>query len=365
MFNFFTSLLLRNRLLDRGDREDTQNSTQVAVLFEDWSSFSLEKKADLLMAEGLMQALNITRREAVIRLTGNKQNLIKLLDKQGSKDLATVWDSFFPSQQRQISIACAIKKIIVANPAKNYSEIAEQAVSLFQQEFTPPVFLEEVRLYQLREILNSWVDWKKAQQQAWGPLACLQVVLAHYEHPFPIDFFSQAFDRDRFPHIRFLDEAALLFNQLHHTDMFDNLENNGRFSIHLLEDRYLSMLAEDWQKQKILDQLFEKTNIGNDTQAIYFNGLAFKQAVGKSFADLINSPELEKNSAYRKLSVVQRTQLLKEKFNQIGESTQYNIGSLEHSLASVTMRIIYYQYSRVREPFNDLEEMLLLFKFIE
>jgi hypothetical protein len=343
----------------------TGNATQVTGLFADWFSFHLDIKTDLVMAEILMQELHLSRQQAFEKLARNKQALAKLLEKDSHQDLETIWNDFFASQRYQLSTALQIKKAIIANPLQNYTEIIVQTRHVFQQKAMPPVSLEEMRLYRLGEILNSWVNWEQAKQQIQGPLESLRAVLTHYKRPFPYHFFSQhIFDTAHFPFVRFLHEAALLWKQLQKGDMFADIQNRGTLSTALLEQPYLSALGEDWQQQEILDKLFSPAS-AQEEQAIYFNGLVLKGAIGKSFAELIDNPALEKLPDYKRLNTGQRTALLKEKFKQIGESTQYEMGSLDHSLASIVIRIFYYQHAMLPQAFTSQAQLIDMFKQIE
>jgi hypothetical protein len=351
-----------NYLLESSE-ELTDTTTQTSRLFSDWASFSVESKTKLVMLNLLMQELNFTQQQAFEQWQNNKQSLSRLLDKRRHKALQAVWQDLFSSQRRQISVALTIKKWLVVNPLSSYEDVLAQARYLYHQAGLPTINIEELRLYQLKEVLDSWIDWQTVQEQLPGPLEALKIILAHYKQPFPRHFFSQAFDVDKFPHTRFLYEAALVFNKVHKSTMFAGLEINGTLSTLRLEESYLSVLAEDWQKQQLLEQLFLKPS--NDSQAIYFNGLTLKNAAGKTFEDLINDETFEENSSYKLFTSEQRKELLKEKFRQIGESTQYKIGSLAHSMASVISRIIYYQYSLPRQPFQNLEELILVFKLLE
>jgi hypothetical protein len=187
----------------------------------------------------------------------------------------------------------------------------------------------------------------------------LKAVLAHYQLSFPI-LTHQFFAQGDFPHIRFLREAALLWNKLYKDDMFAGIHDNGTLSILFLEKGYLSDLNKDWQRQKILDKLFFRKS-----EDIYFNGLALKGAAGKTFEELVNNPALESVSEYKQLLSSERIALLTDKFKQMGESLQYPVGSLYHSLASVSIRILYYQQSIFPKLFESQADLIERFKQIE
>jgi hypothetical protein len=340
---------------------------------EIWSNATIEIKTNLVMTECLMHQLNCSRHQAYQQLSNNKKKLDRLLDKYQPQELEKIWNNFFQSQRHQIHVAFTLKKFLLTNSAQTYPNVIAQTISWFQQKSIPPIFIEELRLYHLQEILNNWVNWEKAKQQLQGPLESLKLVLAHYQHPFPENFFHSAtydpnnpeFTVNQFPHIRLLHEAALLWQQIANQDMFEGLQENKTLSTRRLEQNYLAILFKDWKKQQALDQLFSKKTLGNDTQAIYFNGLAFKHAEGKSFLELLHHPQLEKNPLYKSFNTHERIEVLKKKFDQIGESTQYRIGSLQHSLASTLKRIHYYQHSELSKPFQDVKTLFLAFKQME
>src|SRR5579862_9709957 len=118
------------------------NATQVTDLFDDCFSFNLDIKTDLVMAELLMQELNLSSQQAFEKLARNKQALAKLLEKDSHQDLETIWNDLFASQRRQLSAALQIKKAIIANPLQNCTEIIVQTSHVFQQKAIPPVSLE-------------------------------------------------------------------------------------------------------------------------------------------------------------------------------------------------------------------------------
>ncbi len=349
------------------------SNNNIRNMEEAWSNTTTETKTDLAMAECLMHQLHCSRHQAYQQLSNNKRKLDKLLDKSQPHEVEEIWNDLFPSQRHQIHVALTTKKLILANSAKTYTEIKAKTISWLQQKNTvPSLFIEELRLYHLQEILNNWVNWEKAKQQLQGPLESLKVVLAHYQLPFPENFFhsfaesaNPVFDVSQFPHIRFLHEAALLWQQIANQSMFAELWESGTLSTQRLEQNYLVMLFDDWRKQQVLDLLFSQKMLGNNTQAIYFNGIAFKHAEGKFFIDLIYNAQLEKNLIYKAFKPHERIELLKKKFAQIGESTQYRIGSLQHSLASLLQRIHYYQHSEFTKHFPDDKTLLLAFKQVE
>lgn len=343
-----------------------ENFTKDESFNKKWSSFSAEAKTDLMMMELFREELRLSRKDAVKKIASNKKTLLYLLKESRPADLASRWNELFVSQRRQISIAFQVRKLIEDNPLLAYAELFYLARDLFQQQSIPDASIEEIRLYQLRDILNYWVDWVKAKQQLHNALESLKAVFAHYTCPFPKQFFTQAFDLDYFPKISFLHEAGLLWKQLSRGNMFWGIQRNGTLSSFLLEQQYLALLAYDWQTQKILDKLFSEPMGEHDKRyGVYFNGVALKMASGKYLTDFVRNANLEKIPEYRIRNSAQRTQLLTEKFKQIGESTQYAIGSLEHSLASTLIRILYYQHSVFPQPYTTLKQLLVLFQQVE
>ncbi len=80
------------------------------------------------------------------------------------------------------------------------------------------------------------------------------------------------------------------------------------------------------------------------------------------FADLLNRPEVESISEYQVLSFAQKTKLMRKKFFYLGENTDYAIGSLEHSLASVLQRIFYYQITTFANHHYSEKELIDQFR---
>ncbi|MDQ8040066.1 MAG: hypothetical protein REH83_06640, partial [Rickettsiella sp.] len=301
---------------------------------------------------------------AMQSLAANKRILQSLLSLHKKNDLKAIWDGVFFSQQQEIVNILSIKKFIDVNIAASYLEVLNYSLSKLENLVVNSVSVSELRLYHLRDVLNNWINWERSKLQLRDPLQVLNAVMTHYERPFPFVFFQQAFDVDLFPNVRFLDEAALVWNQLSKNDIFKGIKENGTLSSYLLEDNYFNALSKVYHKQKIIDKLFLPTKINNSSKVIYFNGLAFKNAQGKHFSDLINCTELESIPEYKNLTFYKQYELLKEKFYQIGESIEYNIGSLFHSLDSTLIRIYYYQVAAY--PFHHNQKTLIdLFKRTE
>ncbi len=341
----------------------TEESTDESPV-ENWNHLDLYIKADTILIQCLIEIKDLTRQQAITRLAANKRVLNKLLPMYLNADLEAIWQGLFSEQQNEINVDLNIKKFFYKNPSSSYQTALNYSLPLLQREELSPVSINEIRLYHLKEILNKWVDWDHAKIQLHNSLQVLKAVMSHYQRPFPHDFFQHAFAIENFPDIRLLDESALLWNQLDKGDIFQGIDENGQLSSHLLEQNYFYALSKASYEQKIIDKLFSPILTNSTSQNIYFNGLAFRNAKGMFFSDFINCTELEVIPEYQNLTFLQRQHLLKEKFYQIGESIEYEIGSLFHSLASILMRIYYYQVA-AHPSHNSQKHLLDLFKHTE
>lgn len=343
----------------------TENFTQPEKsLNENWSNLSEVIKADSLFVQCLVKVQNISIQQAFRRLATIKQVLHRLLPFHKGGDLTAIWQSLLLNQQQELITDLSIRKYVSNNPESDYQEAFNYSLPLLKQQTVASPSIVELRLYYLKDILDSWVDWQRAKIQLLNPYQILSAVMTQYGRPSLNEFFQPPFDIDQFPNIRFLDEAALLWKQLQKGDMFQGVVENGAFSFSLLEDQFFHALSTAYQRQKIMDKMFLQEEMHNNSKAIYFNGIALKNAQGKLLNDFINCTELEEISDYSALSSLERRSLLQEKFHQIGESEQYEIGSLLHSLASSLQRIYYYQFSAL--PLHNSQKQLLgLFKHSE
>lgn len=328
-------------------------------LVENWNHLDLHIKADTILIQCLIETKDLTRQQAIKRLAANKRVLNKLLSMYLNTDLEAIWQGLFSDQRNEINVDLSIKKFFYKNPSSSYQTGLNYSLPLLQREELSPVSINEIRLYHLREILNNWVDWDHAKIQLHNSLQVLKAVMSHYQRPFPHDFFQHAFAIENFPDVRLLDESALFWNQLDKGDMFQGIEENGRLSSHVLERNYFAVLSEASQKQKIMDRLFSANMTSYENEAIYFNGLALKNAQGMTFTNLVNCKEFENIPEYKNLTFLQKKNVLQEKFYQIGESIEYKVGSLFHSLASTLIRIYYYQVAAF--PFHTSQKHLLDF----
>lgn len=338
-------------------------SEEKDISAEDWNALSLERKADRVMFQCLMEVEDLDLEKSLQRIAINKKNILRLLSFDKDGEVARYWKGLFYQECQQLSVALAIKKYIYLHPSDSYQTILDYSLPLLEQPIVL-VSMDEIRLYHIKEILDTWVDWKRAKLQLRDPLETLRAVLSHYRQVFPRDFFEVPVVIEKFPNIRFLDEAALFWKQLNEGEMFQGIEEKGKLSRYLLEKDYVESLSITIFWQKMIDKLFSVSLTNVSTQEIYFNGLAFKNAKGCYFQDLINYRTLETIDEYKTLTVFQRQLFLKEKFYQIGESTEYSIGSVQHSLLSSLMRIYDYNVKVISKQTN-LKALIDSFKLIE
>ncbi len=332
------------------------------VLHENWSNLSEVIKADTLFVQCLVINQYLSIQQAFQRLLAIKQVLHKLSPYYEDGDLTASWQGLLANQQQELITDLNIRKYVSHHPESSYQEAFNYSQSLLKQKTMTTPSMVELRWYYLKDSLDSWVDWQRAKMHWLNPYQILNAVMAQYGRPFPYEVFQQQVDIANFPNIRFLDEAALLWKQLQPADTLQSVVKNGTFSFSLLENEYIDALSKSYQRQKIIDQLFSQEEMLTNSQAIYFNGIAFKNAAGKLLTDFINCTELEKIPDYQVSSPAQRRRLLQEKFYQIGESEYYKIGTLLHSLESSLQRIYYYQFLELPLYNNSQTKLLNLFK---
>lgn len=308
---------------------------------------------------------------ALEQLNRNQCYFLKELDNDLSDQMLKIWAVLPDKRQRESLklslISLALEAYLDAEPQANYENMLDYAITLYENETSlrEAPFLEKLRLYKLKANLN-WINKETIDQLKNNPLETLKKVLLHNNHPFPkndfwnvlspliVNLISQQ-------NLRSLDEAALLWNRLQTGEMlkFDNHEGNGLIAVQKLRNTYVQALIPAWKKQKIIDNLFQQ-RMANSSE-IYFDGFAIRNGQEKTFTQLVDSPELLSIPEYRILTPETRQSYLKEAFAQMGESTQYKLGSLAHSLASALIRLFYYQTHRMPPLFSDQQQLIHLF----
>jgi len=218
-------------------------------------------------------------------------------------------------------------------------------------------------LQSLQTSLSDWVDMAKAYYYASSPSQLFEAVFEHYHQIIPSEF-ENTLNVDLLVDERLLDEAAYLHHQLQRGAASDGSRPAAPESSSQLRARFLLALRSDWDKWRMLDELFVPPVLAEQNPP-FFNGFSFRNAVGKSFDDLVGLVDWARWPAVQVLSVEQKRDLIKQKFDSISESTQYRIGTPQQSMASAVIRILKYQGKIVPESFTSEETLLEQFKNID
>ncbi|MGI4982140.1 MAG: PipA/GogA/GtgA family type III secretion system effector [Janthinobacterium lividum] len=137
---------------------------------------------------------------------------------------------------------------------------------------------------------------------------------------------------------RALDEAALLFFTIQDNarQAWSTASSQGRASRATLRRAFIALLPEEEQNQVLLDRLFRPTNV---PARIYHDGVTLRNALGRTFDDLLNSEELRDLPGMADVTPARRQKLLTRKFAQWYVSTRYPFGSVRHAIATTVERI--------------------------
>ncbi len=382
---FFSSGLMDSDL--SGLEEETTRRNTSFHLLEQWQNLSQEKKNEEILLRAFKEIEEFSNGNfTAVALEKQRRYFFTELDNDLCDNLMQVWWLLPLKEQRERMklglVELALEAYLYVNPEASYESTYAYCVSLFSDDepLTTAPFLEELRLYKLKRNLE-WTKLNDLSGLNAEPLRLFKAVLVHNKHPFPQEEFwtdlsnYKNFTASLAPSnttnlifgssiLRSLDEAGLIWQQFQTGTMFTDIEeDDGQFSVNLLRSYYLPHLIESYLRQNLIDKLFMSE--GANEHAIYFDGFAFRNAKGKLFTDLVEVPELQLITEYRNLSQEHKRELLKEAFAQKGESIQYALGSLEHSLASSLIRIYRYHKYRVPPPFSDIQLLIELFKEAE
>lgn len=195
---------------------------------------------------------------------------------------------------------------------------------------------EAALLERLNLSLTQWVDEEKARAYADRPSDLLRAV-ARQRHRVVPDQFRMTLDATLLDDEAILDEAAVL-----HERLGRRLATAGSSpsvpSLAVLRASFVEALRAAYAKRRMLDALFAPSaSLGQTTP--HFDGFALRHAEGKSFDDLLDWQPVWTHPDVAALNRDQRRALLTGKFDEMAESTQFPVGSIAHSLATVVLRI--------------------------
>jgi hypothetical protein len=204
---------------------------------------------------------------------------------------------------------------------------------------TPSLVAEAAVLERLNIALTQWVDEAKARPYATSPSELLRAVAGHRRRDIP-EAFAKTLDLSLLADEAVLDEAALLYDRLGHTPAGEGSATPPlpTASLSALRGTFVDALRIDYPKRRALDALLVPS--ASFAQATpYFDGFALRHAEGKSFDDLVAMPALWADPVLAALAPAERHALLEQKFDEMGESIRFPIGSILHSMATAMVRI--------------------------
>lgn len=220
---------------------------------------------------------------------------------------------------------------------------------------------------QIDAALCDWVDFDKAKHYANSPSRLLQAVADHQRRTIPFDF-------ETWPDVALLEDEGVLDAAavLHRRLIGDAASNEAQpadpeqtlsTALSELRPAFLAALREDYAKEAALDALFAPSGERGQS-APYFDGFALRNVRGRSFEDLLTSPDVWRDSRLASADPQRRRALLEAKFEQMSESTIYPFGTPEHSLATTLMRIQSYRGLTPTQPRNG-EALIATFQQVE
>lgn len=194
-------------------------------------------------------------------------------------------------------------------------------------------------LERMNAALTQWVDEAKARSYATSPSALLRAVASHRRLDIP-DAFAATLDPSLLADEAVLDEAALLYDRLSRAPAAEGTTSAPppTASLPTLRATFLAALRSDYPKRRALDALFAPSASFAQTTP-YFDGFALRQAEGQSFDELVDLPAVWADPILAVLPPAERRALLEQKFDEMGESTRFRIGSILHSVATALLRI--------------------------
>ncbi|MGQ5522081.1 hypothetical protein ACUHMQ_02350 [Chitinimonas sp. PSY-7] len=332
----------------------------------------------------LVQALIQSR-----QMTENEIDAIKLDFKLFMDDIANIYAHFSEEKTLVIFIQDRLKhaargvadfwnnknlisRHISVNPNAIDSELIDFAKSLLKnnnENELLPVNISEPFISYSDELLKdlNWIDWKKASRNVHTPLQAIHALYVfNYNRIYPKldgliigeglakgDKHFHVTARMSNPQKAQLDKAALLFALANDPNL--KLQDHPTLALgdQLLHIRknFLSALRDEW----LMSQMF----LPNSTRSnVFFDHNALIHAKGKTIADLINDESITRIPGMNTLSQQTRENLVKQKLNRLGESTEYKFGTLQHGMATVLKRSWLLQGKVVPNSFGTEMEMV-------
>jgi hypothetical protein len=218
---------------------------------------------------------------------------------------------------------------------------------------------------EIDSVLREWVDLAKATPYSESPSRLLRAVADHDKRPIPLEFELQL-DPSLLEDERILDTAAVLYHRLRDATPSTSTLDGGAPPVPLskLRSDFVAALREDYAKRHALAALLSPSGQpGQKTP--FFDGFAIRNAQHKTIDELVSLPEVSADPAFAALTAGEKRHLLARKFEQMGESTSYAIGTPEHSLATALLRIQSYRGLPITTQFDGPASLLAAFQAIE
>ncbi|KVN96777.1 hypothetical protein WJ69_02325 [Burkholderia ubonensis] len=252
--------------------------------------------------------------------------------------------------------------------AQSPSAESQLAASTPGADIPGPEYVDGETAYRraIEDSLSDWVDYDKTREDTHSPYRILQAVFDRYNPGQPIPkAFETTLDVSLLGDAAVLDEAALLYRQLQQrVDAAGTAGVDSTPTTQQLRSRFLEVLRPDCEMRLALHRLLVSSP-DRVPQAPFFDGFAIRNAFGKSFEELAQSPGLSTDSAFAGFSADRKRELLEAKFAEMGESTQYKIGTPQHSLASALIRIAKYRGQAIPASFESEEALVQTLEQVE
>ncbi|WP_426318489.1 hypothetical protein [Pseudoduganella sp. R-43] len=220
---------------------------------------------------------------------------------------------------------------------------------------------DTVYLRLLSSILDGWIDYGKARAQRDKPLALLQGVFQHHGRNLP-KAFETGFNVTLLEDEGWFDEAALLHHKLQN-QAADDAEDTVPPSLAYLQQRFQNALRAESQSKQAHANLMRPSAAA--AGAPQFDGFSIRNAFNQTFDEVLAMPDLWRDPVHANVGIDKKREMLKARFAELGESTQYKIGTAQQSLASTLIRIAKYRGQPVPADFENDEALLLALKEVE
>ena len=218
-----------------------------------------------------------------------------------------------------------------------FSSYPERYSRLVRRELSPGSARVQTDEWQgLGQALWAWADPARAARLHDRPWDLLQAVCDHYGATLAPTFVANL-DPNLLEDEAWLDQAALLYAQ--------GEEGAARAprSLTGLRAPLLAALKAERDAYALRAALLQPPNVAAGATAIYFDGFALHNARGLTLEQIAASSALPLPANSVALSGAERLERLRARFADIGEDTQYPVGSVAHSLATTVLRIQTYQ----------------------